>query len=289
MPIASAAAYSRTSSKSLHNNSQNNRASNNNTSDDSFFDNQAIPTSIIKGSMSRQPSKFHSFGDNDNSGRSNDDDNYQYQYHQSQDYEQPPTLLQYIRTKCGAIVDDERFSLFILLLIAINSIMYGVATFPEVKNSPSLVSTFETVDMVVLVIFTLESILQFTFNGFTKFIKDGWLVFDLIIVTISWISIEIDELKALRVFRALRFVTQVSVLRNVVVALFSIVPAITAIFTLLLLIFYIYAVMFTQLFKDYYSEGYTSQDYFGRMDYTLFTLFQILCMVSIYNMCCFVS
>ena len=120
MPIASAAAYSRTSSKSLHNNSQNNRASNNNTSDDSFFDNQAIPTSIIKGSMSRQPSKFHSFGDNDNSGRSNDDDNYQYQYHQSQDYEQPPTLLQYIRTKCGAIVDDERFSLFILLLIAIN-------------------------------------------------------------------------------------------------------------------------------------------------------------------------
>ena len=167
--------------------------------------------------------------------------------------------------------------------------MYGVATFPEIKNSPSLVSTFETVDMVVLVIFTLESILQFTFNGFTKFIKDGWLVFDLIIVTISWISIEIDELKALRVFRALRFVTQVSVLRNVVVALFSIVPAITAIFTLLLLIFYIYAVMFTQLFKDYYSEGYTSQDYFGRMDYTLFTLFQILCMVSIYNMCCFVS
>ena len=168
----------------------------------------------------------------------------------------------------------------ILLLIAINSIMYGVATFPEVKNSPSLVSTFETIDMVVLVIFTLESILQFTFNGFTKFIKDGWLVFDLIIVTISWISIEIDELKALRVFRALRFVTRVSILRNVVVALFSIVPAITAIFTLLLLIFYIYAVMFTQLFKDYYSEGYTSQDYFGRMDYTLFTLFQILCMVS---------
>jgi len=163
--------------------------------------------------------------------------------------------------------------------------MIGVATFPVIKQNPDLQSIFETVDLIVLVIFTIESIVHFIFNGFRRFFKDGWLVFDLIIVAISWVaviiawvSVEISALQALRVFRALRFVTQVSILRNVIVALFSIVPAITAIFTLLILIFYIFAVMFTALFKDLYTDGHTSADYFGRMDYTLFTLFQLLCM-----------
>lgn len=150
--------------------------------------------------------------------------------------------------------------------------MIGMATFPEIKENPTVASAFETVDLVILIIFTFESIAQFFFNGCRRFFKDGWLVFDLIIVGISWASVEVEELKAFRVFRSLRFITRVSVMRNVVVALFSIIPAITAIFVLLLLIFYIYAVMFTQLYKD--SVPY----YFGRMDYTLFTLFQILCL-----------
>lgn len=194
--------------------------------------------------------------------------------------------LGWIRQKCGEFIDDERTQLFILILIAVNSVMYGVATFPAVKNNPDIQRDFEIVDLIVLIIFTIESVMQFVFNGPRRFLKDGWLVFDLVIVVISWVSVEIDELKALRVFRAFRFVTRVSILRNVVVALFSIVPAITAIFTLLLLIFYIYAVMFTQLFKNFYAEGYTQADYFGRMDYSLFTLFQLLCLVSLLMSSC---
>mmetsp|Transcript_41374 Transcript_41374/g.86847 ORF Transcript_41374/g.86847 Transcript_41374/m.86847 type:complete len:436 (-) Transcript_41374:118-1425(-) len=186
--------------------------------------------------------------------------------------------LSWIRQKCGEVVDDEKFQMFILLLIATNSIMIGVGTFPLIKENPGLERIFEIIDLVVLIIFTMESIIQFVFNGFRRFFRDGWLVFDLAIVVISWISVEIEELRSLRVFRALRFVTQVSLLRNVVVALFSIVPAITAIFTLLLLIFYIFAVMFTTLFKDMHAEGHTDADYFGRLDYTLFTLFQLLCL-----------
>lgn len=186
------------------------------------------------------------------------------------------------RRKCGEIVDAESTQLFILLLIAMNSTMIGIATFPVVKENPTIANTFEIVDLIVLIIFTIESIVQYIFNGTRRFFKDGWLVFDLIIVIISWISVEVDDLSPFRVFRALRFVTRVSILRNVVVALFSIVPAITAIFTLLLLIVYIFAVMFTTLFKDFYELGYTQADYFGRLDYTLFTLFQILCLVSRY-------
>jgi len=185
--------------------------------------------------------------------------------------------LLYIRDKCGDIVEDERLQIFILLCIVVNSIMFGVATFPAIKDDPSNMQVFEVVDVMFLVIFTVELAMQLTCQGVLYF-KDGWLVFDLLLVVISWLSLEVFILRAFRVFRALRLVTRVELLRNVVVALFSIVPAIVGITCLLLLIMYIFAVMFTQLFKDYYEQGITSVDYFGRMDLTFFTLFQIICL-----------
>ncbi len=53
-------------------------------------------------------------------------------------------------------------------------------------------------------------------------------------------------------------------------------PRMFAIGLLLFLVSYIFAVMFTQLFKDLYERGLTDEDYFGRMDDTFFTLFQIM-------------
>ena len=188
--------------------------------------------------------------------------------------------LGWLRQKCGEIIDDRRTQTFILLLIALSSIMIGAQSFPVIQQNKSLESAFEIVDLVVLIIFTIESMAHFIFLGPRRFFQDRWLVFDFTIVIISWIALRVRELVAFRVFRAWRFVTQVTRLRNVVVAVFSIMPAIGAIFLLLLLIVYIFAVMFTTLFKDYYERGITDQDYFGRLDKTLFTLFQVLCLVS---------
>jgi len=53
-----------------------------------------------------------------------------------------------------------------------------------------------------------------------------------------------------------------------------------AIGILLLLVSYIYAVMCTQLFKDLYDRQLTDEDYFGRMDRTFFTLFQLMTLDS---------
>ena len=49
-----------------------------------------------------------------------------------------------------------------------------------------------------------------------------------------------------------------------------------AIGALLMLVSYIFGVMFTQLFQDMFADGHTDQDYFGRLDGSLFTLFQIM-------------
>jgi hypothetical protein len=45
---------------------------------------------------------------------------------------------------------------------------------------------------------------------------------------------------------------------------------------LLFLIFFIFAILMTSLWKDLYYDNETSQDYFSRLDATFFTLFQIM-------------
>mmetsp|Transcript_26252 Transcript_26252/g.43311 ORF Transcript_26252/g.43311 Transcript_26252/m.43311 type:complete len:385 (+) Transcript_26252:147-1301(+) len=181
------------------------------------------------------------------------------------------------RKRVGKIMHDERVDIFILILIALNSILYGVATFPSIKQNAQLMSTFDKVDLVILIVFTIESAMNLFYEG-KRFVRDGWLVFDLLIVTISWIATEVKSLQVFRIFRAFRFLTKVQMLRNVVVALFSVIPAIAAITVLLLLLLYIFSVMYTQLFKNFFEEGYTTANYFGRMDLTVFSLFQIMCM-----------
>eukprot|EP00574_Skeletonema_japonicum_P010190 CAMPEP_0201728320 /NCGR_PEP_ID=MMETSP0593-20130828/15450_1 /ASSEMBLY_ACC=CAM_ASM_000672 /TAXON_ID=267983 /ORGANISM="Skeletonema japonicum, Strain CCMP2506" /LENGTH=370 /DNA_ID=CAMNT_0048220379 /DNA_START=242 /DNA_END=1351 /DNA_ORIENTATION=+ len=204
---------------------------------------------------------------NNNTPNDNDGDDHSYELRNINIY----------RRKVGEIVHDERFDVFILILIAINSVLYGVATFPSIKQNADLISDFEKVDLAILIVFTVESCMNIFYEG-KRFVRDGWLIFDLLIVIVSWAATRFKSLQVFRIFRAFRFLTKVQILRNVVVALFSVVPAIAAITVLLLLILYIFSVMYTQLFKDYFEKGYTTADYFGTLDLTVFTLFQIMCL-----------
>lgn len=65
-------------------------------------------------------------------------------------------------------------------------------------------------------------------------------------------------------------------MKNLVLAIVSVMPKLAAIFLLLILVFYIFAVMMTQLFKNLYKDQQTEADYFGSLELTLFTLFQIM-------------
>jgi len=224
-----------------------------------------------KTDLFRDETKNNNYADSNNIATDdvNSGDDHSYQHRDISSY----------RRKAGEIIHDERFDAFILILIVINSALYGVSTFPFVKQNPERVSDFEKVDLAILIVFTIESSMNLFYEG-KRFVRDGWLILDLLIVTISWIATEVKSLQVFRIFRAFRLLTKVQFLRNVVVALFSVVPAIAAITVLLLLIFYIFSVMCTQLFKNLYADGYTTADYFGSLDLTLFSLFQIMCMVS---------
>jgi Ion transport protein len=179
------------------------------------------------------------------------------------------------RDLCGRIVNDPKVELFIILLIVANAVVMGVATFGFVTDSPAVTQGFEVADRAFLIVFTIESALQLIYHGIHLF-SDGWLLFDFVVVLLSWSLESMQVVRAFRIFRCIRLIARLEVLKNLVLSIFAVAPSMSAILMLLILILYVYAVMCTQLFGTLYQEGYTEVDYFSTLFLSLFTLFSMM-------------
>jgi len=182
--------------------------------------------------------------------------------------------LQYLSDR---VVNDPNMQNLLLAFILINSTMIGVGTFDFVTGSEKIEKIFESTDTLFLVIFSIEMLLHFTYLGFHLF-SEAWLVFDFVVIAISWLSVPITIARAMKVLRVLRLITHMKVLKQLLTAMMKAVPKLVTIISVLMIIFYAYAVMCTELFKSMYEDGKIDQDYFTRLDKTLFTLFTIMTM-----------
>lgn len=180
-------------------------------------------------------------------------------------------IIKQIRSNAGLVVKHKYFQNTIIFLIIINAIMIGIGTFDVITDYPQRSDAFDAIDMVFLIIFTIELVVQLTHYGLHLFL-DGWLVFDFCVVVLCWSLNDLQVIRAFRVFRALRLITRIEVLKNLVLALVSVLPRMAAILAIMCLIFYIFAVMFTVLFKNLEM----TENYFGSLDVTFFTLFQMM-------------
>lgn len=113
--------------------------------------------------------------------------------------------------------------------------------------------------------------MQFFYVGLALF-QDAWLVFDLTIVVLSWSFESLQVVRAFRIFRAFRLVTRIKPLRDLVLAIGAVLPRMYAITALLLIIFYVFAVLFTELFSDLPL----SENYFQTLDASLFTCMEMM-------------
>lgn len=125
-----------------------------------------------------------------------------------------------VRDYSGRIVNDQGFQIFIVILILINSLLIGVSTFDFVEDDPAVGSAFRMLDFAFLIVFTIELVMQFLYHGYNLFL-DGWLVFDLWIVIMSWGLESISVLRALRlrsfrIFRVFRLTSRIRALRRLV-------------------------------------------------------------------------
>ncbi|CAB9514498.1 Sodium channel voltage-gated type [Seminavis robusta] len=191
-----------------------------------------------------------------------------------------------VRDYSGRIVNDQCFQIFIVILILLNSLFIGLATFDFVENNENAYRAFRILDLAFLIIFTIELIMQFLYHGYGLFF-DGWLMFDLFIVITSWTLESVSVLRALklrsfRIFRAFRLTTKIRALRRLVEAIFDVLPRISAIICMFCLIIYIFGVMCTELFGEidftdrFQDPQAGTYSYFGRLDDALFTLFAMV-------------
>mmetsp|Transcript_23605 Transcript_23605/g.51148 ORF Transcript_23605/g.51148 Transcript_23605/m.51148 type:complete len:531 (+) Transcript_23605:236-1828(+) len=183
----------------------------------------------------------------------------------------PRSLVWRIRIICGKTVENAYVQLGIILLIIINAIFMGIATFDFVTDNENVDKGFSQLDKAFLIVFTIELVLQLVYRSISYF-TDAWLVFDFVIVIMSWSLESLQIVRAFRIFRAFRLVTRIGPLRELVMAIGAVMPRMYAIAMLLILIFYIFAVLFTELFSDINTEV----NYFGSLDVSLFTCMQLM-------------
>lgn len=171
------------------------------------------------------------------------------------------------------IVESNVFRNFIMAVIVINTIVLGLETWPDAMNVAG--DSIRLIDRIAITIFTVEIIMKLIAYRF-RFFRDGWNIFDLIIVAVAYVpsSAGLSVLRALRILRALRLISVIPSMRRVVQGLLSAIPSMGAVVVLLVLTFYIASVMATKLF------GETFPQWFGTLGESLYTLFQIMTLES---------
>jgi voltage-gated sodium channel len=170
-------------------------------------------------------------------------------------------------------VESRWFQNFIITIILINGAVLGIQTIEGL--TPSSILILDMVDKICLTIFVIELSMKLVIYR-TSFFRRGWNIFDLIIVGISLIpaSGQLSILRALRILRLLRLITTVDSIRRVVSGMLIAIPGVGSVGALLLIFFYIGAVISTSLFGDLFPQ------WFGNLGRSMYSLFQIMTLES---------
>ena len=158
-------------------------------------------------------------------------------------------------------------------LIVVNAVTLGLETSATVMETWG--GLLHTVDRIIIAIFTVEVAIRIVAFG-RSFFRGGWNWFDFLIVGMSLIpaSGNLSVLRSLRILRVLRLISIVPQMRTVVGALLQAIPSMGTVALLLMLIFYVAAVMATKLF------GASFPDWFGTIGGSMYSLFQIMTLES---------
>lgn len=178
-----------------------------------------------------------------------------------------------LRTQLQHVIEHAYVQKTIITLILINAVILGLETSPTVMDRVGAVLLL--IDNLILAVFVIEiSIRIYVFR--VSFWRDPWSLFDFTVVAIALIpaSGPFAVLRALRVLRVLRLLTMVPSMRRVVGALLAAIPGLGSIGLMLLVFYYVFAVIATNLFGAAFPE------WFSTIGHSFYTLFQIMTLES---------
>lgn len=155
-----------------------------------------------------------------------------------------------MRDLAKIITNNQKFEIFIVLVILLNSFLIGVETYIESE-------TLKIIQFANLLVFTIEIILRFIACEKTKtFFKDGWNIFDLTLVIIGYLPDTLFEsssaMLAFRVLRVLRVLRLLRVNKEIKLIVSVLLKSVTSLFynsLLFLIFFYLFALIGVSLFK----------------------------------------
>ena len=171
------------------------------------------------------------------------------------------------------VVESSLFDWSIVAVILLNAAVLGMGTSPALQQRYDVL--FNIVNWGALAIFIIEMLLKMlaTKPTFTGYFKDGWNIFDFIIIAAALVPATGNFVLIARMARLLRVLHLVSVigeLRVVVDALVRSIPNVFHVITLLSIIIYIYAILGYEIF------GESDPDNWGSLGTSLLTLFNII-------------
>ncbi len=105
-----------------------------------------------------------------------------------------------------------------------------------------LADTLDSIDTAFTVVFTAELLVNLYAHWFQRFWRDGWSVFDLLVIGISLVALgpvdmPVSVIRLMRTLRVVRLFGWMKALRQIILALIaSLVPVTNAFFILLIVI-----------------------------------------------------
>ncbi|NOQ29995.1 MAG: ion transporter [Helicobacteraceae bacterium] len=138
-----------------------------------------------------------------------------------------------------------------MAVIVFSALVIGIHTF---EIDPVLETILNYVDNLITIIFVIEITVRIMAEKKPlDFFKDGWNIFDFVIVAVSLVPIDgnyANVARLIRIFRMLRLITLLPELKIIIGALYKSASSIGYVLILMFIIFYVFAVIGTILFES---------------------------------------
>ena len=157
-----------------------------------------------------------------------------------------------MRKQLVQIKEHKLFQISVTIVIVFSSLVIGVSTY---DFRPQFVRVLVMSDYFITIFFVVEILIRFfSEKNKTDFFKDGWNIFDSIIVASSLIPTgagsSVMVLRLLRLARLLRVIAFVPELKLVIEALIESIKKSVFVLMLIFILLYIYAVAGVILFES---------------------------------------
>ena len=174
---------------------------------------------------------------------------------------------------CSRLANSQSFEYFIIAVIIVNGVLLGLETSPKLNRQFG--GLMHLGNQVALGIFIVEAVIKMLALSprSYRYFKDGWNVFDFLVIVFSLIPATGQFAMIARLARLLRVVRLISAiqdLRLIVATLVRSIPSVLHVTLLISIVVYIYAIMGYHLFHQHDPENWRT------LGISVLTLFNII-------------